>query len=392
MVNRADTALISAVFLATFFVSTAVTYAAPTQDCAAIQRALAASGQPIPGACGQSGDAALFAGGCSDTNPAEAKEFLKTKTGNKPSIEGLQPEFACNLMKFIKAADASGKGKITIGVGTYQIPADRTVANKGVAYCRVMQCKGGTESHPRGIAADIIYNGDTVKPPGPVSIIKCHRNTLCLWAHNNAAKFGLVFRLMPEQGYPQQSAEAWHIELGSGAATASKTSPQSPQSGAPLAGSDKVRELLGAPKQAALDTPLTPSTPKDTSWVNSAFSESAPAAGAPEVPATKSSADTAKDTLTKYAALDSAPESAAPPSPIYVDPDLGKASTVGVSKVFSETPKVPDSSVKADVYFTAGNSTGFDSAGAVVGPSAFQLFTQCLVPFNCPLLSRGEEI
>jgi hypothetical protein len=218
-------------------------------DCTDIQRALVASGVAVPGACGRPVDTKVLSGGC--PNPAVAKEYLKTRTGNPASIEGLNPEFACNLMKLLQAAPGGG---ITISVGVYQVTA--TVATKGVAYCQHYQCQEGTNSHPRGLAADLLYNG-TKGPGGNGASAWCHQNALCSWAHQNAASFGLMFRLMPESGCAAGYYEPWHVEIkgvagcqgtdGFGGALSAAA--------APLAIGNAVRSLFGG-QQPASPAPL----------------------------------------------------------------------------------------------------------------------------------------
>jgi|GEM_PF-5393418 len=174
----------------------------------------------------------------------QAKAFLKTRAEKPESIDGLNPEFACNLMNFIKAAP----GNITIIVGTYVVT--ESVATRGVAYCRRFQCKEGTNSHPRGFAADLKYNGDDTKPSGPGSPIQCQRNPLCVWAHANAATYGLQYRLMPGHPCFPGREEAWHIEL-KGTGCDGDTGGFAGNAGPPLGLGDAFRGFLGDKDQTS---------------------------------------------------------------------------------------------------------------------------------------------
>jgi len=210
-----------------------------SDTCSDFQRGLLASGVSVPGACGRPVDTKILSGGCA--NPYEAKEFLKKRSEKPGSIEGLQPEFACNLMKLIQAVPPQ-LGQIRINVGVYQVTA--SVATHGVSYCQHYQCKEGTNSHPRGLAADLLYNGNK-GPGGNAGAGWCQQNALCNWTHTNAQSFGLQFRLMPQHPCRTGYTEPWHIELKGTGCSGDNGAYAGNTSGAPLSLGDTVRGLLG---------------------------------------------------------------------------------------------------------------------------------------------------
>lgn len=203
-----------------------------------------------------SADSALL-GGC---GPG-AKEFLKKKSSNPSSIDGLKPSFACALQKLIQ----SNPG-VTIGVGTY-----KTTANPATADCSRVQCRTGANAnggtHEKGCAADLLYNGQK-GPIGPAGIPWCRSNQLCNAVHQKASGFGLQFRLMPgHPGFPG-TAEVWHVETqgaraghcpesasgeggGGGAGAPSSNQPQGGES----SGSGSGGSSGGAPSSAPKITP-----------------------------------------------------------------------------------------------------------------------------------------
>lgn len=134
----------------------------------------------------------------------DAKPFLKSKSSNPSSIDGLKPSFACSLQSLLKAVPG-----ITIGVGTYK--------TKSAANCndQRQQCRTGANinggTHEKGCAADLLYNGQK-GPGGNAGPPWCRGNPLCRRAHDQAASHGLQFRLMP--GHPGATSyyEVWHVE------------------------------------------------------------------------------------------------------------------------------------------------------------------------------------
>lgn len=192
-------------------------------------------------------DKQLFCGAGREGHQA-AIDYIKTRSENDSSIDRLTPEFACGLAEFLKAAPPA----ITVGVGWYEVTA--SVATRGVAYCQHYQCKEGTNSHPRGLAADLLYGGAKKGQGGPGASAWCHRNALCTWAHQNASSFGLMFRLMPESGCPAGYFEPWHIEIkGVGGCQGSDTfGGGTTASAAPLGLGNALRDLLGRQQQPAI--------------------------------------------------------------------------------------------------------------------------------------------
>lgn len=135
---------------------------------------------------------------------SQARAFLKDHAADKASIDGLMSDFACRLESLVKASP----GKVQVKVGVYKIYAS---AAQG-ANCQRVQCKeynpkGGT--HGQGCAADLLYNGEHPEL-GRCNPATNRGNDLCLWVHANAERFGLQFRLMPENGFTRP--EPWHIE------------------------------------------------------------------------------------------------------------------------------------------------------------------------------------
>lgn len=157
--------------------------------------------------------------------------YLLTKlTGQgKEHVTGLNTEFASRLAKFIKAGEVAGYN-ITIFSG-YRSPERQAVLFKeavakygSVSAARKWVAPPGASNHNKGIAADLKFDGSSG------SKTKGCLNKACFWAHENAASFGLSFRL---------GHEPWHIEpkgnVPGGAGSGSGTK-------AP--GSDLVRNLL----------------------------------------------------------------------------------------------------------------------------------------------------
>jgi len=200
-------------------------------------------------------DKKLFCGSGREGHQA-AIDYIKTRSENDLSIDRLTPEFACGLAEFLKAAPPA----IGVNVGWYEVAA--SVATHGVSYCQHYQCKEGTNSHPRGLAADLLYGG-TKGPGGPGASAWCRQNQLCTWAHQNASAHGLMFRLMPESGCAAGYFEPWHIELkGVGGCQGSDTfGGGSSASAAPLGLGNAFRSLLGGQNQApSFVQPALPST------------------------------------------------------------------------------------------------------------------------------------
>lgn len=132
-------------------------------------------------------------------------QFLRDRSDKPSSVDtGVNPDFACNLRRFI---EASGD-KIRIEVMRYEVTKSAAAGDD----CSLYQCKEGTNSHPRGFAADLSYGGESMHPSAQ-SIGKCQRNRVCQWAHANAANFNLQYRLMPGSPCYPGKPETWHVEL-----------------------------------------------------------------------------------------------------------------------------------------------------------------------------------
>src|SRR3989344_2304558 len=182
-------------------------------------------------------DKKLFCGSGREGHQA-AIDYIKTRSENDLSIDRLTPEFACGLAEFLKAAPPA----IGVNVGWYEVAA--SVATHGVSYCQHYQCKEGTNSHPRGLAADLLYNGNK-GPGGNAGAGWCQQNALCNWTHTNAQSFGLQFRLMPQHPCRTGYTEPWHIELKGTGCSGDNGAYAGNTSGAPLSLGDTVRGLLG---------------------------------------------------------------------------------------------------------------------------------------------------
>jgi hypothetical protein len=171
------------------------------------QRAgLQAMGAAIP-ANGQfcERDKKLLYGGCEE-NPYPYLQ-TKNKTGRPDTVSGLNSDFACRAMKFLKAADAAGM-KIDIGSGYRSVPHQTSLYNKWVADGRSGPpvAPPGRSKHNFGLAIDLSYNGKSGNfvSKSPKNTQWCiERIPECKWAHENYSKYNLR--------YPM-SYEPWHIE------------------------------------------------------------------------------------------------------------------------------------------------------------------------------------
>jgi len=111
-------------------------------------------------------------------------------------IQGLQPDFATKLGSFLSAAQQAGH---SIGIASgYRSPerqeqlfreAVKKYGSEEAA--RKWVAPPGRSNHNRGLASDLSYSSDAAKS----------------WAHQNASKFGLNFRM---------AHEPWHVEGGGG--------------------------------------------------------------------------------------------------------------------------------------------------------------------------------
>lgn len=126
---------------------------------------------------------------------AQNKEVAR-KQGEEQArayLAGLEPEFRSRLEAFIAAASEQG-GKIAITSATRSIERQAQLWKAAVQKygsedaARKWVAPPGKSMHNVGGAADLSYETEAVKA----------------WAHENAAAYGLVFRLKNED---------WHIEL-----------------------------------------------------------------------------------------------------------------------------------------------------------------------------------
>lgn len=112
---------------------------------------------------------------------------------------GLNPIFWERLNKFIQAAKQNGY-KITVTSGWRSYSSQRRLWDNSNRSCSTrskwVACPGGSR-HGFGIAADLKFNGSSCSGGS------WNCNAAARWAHENAGKYGLKFRM---------SWEPWHIE------------------------------------------------------------------------------------------------------------------------------------------------------------------------------------
>ncbi len=201
----------------------------------------------------------------------DAVTYIKSRARDKASIDKLTPEFACSLASLLKA----GPPGLGVNVGWYPVTA--SVKTMGVSYCQHYECKEGTMSHPRGLAADLTFGVPQNKGKGTGGTGAanfCAHNALCAWVHQNAGNFGLMFRLMPDSGCAAGYYEPWHIEMkGVGNCQGNDNFKSGGQQiAAPLGIGNKVRAALGQPQ--ALPAPqlaAIPTAPAQAQEMMSSF-------------------------------------------------------------------------------------------------------------------------
>ena len=119
-------------------------------------------------------------------------------TPKQSGPSGVNPIFGERLTKFIQAAKQAGY-KITITSGWRSYSSQRRLWDNSSRPCssrsKWVACPGGSR-HGFGIAADLKFNGSSCGGSWDC-------NAAAKWAHANAGKFGLKFRM---------SWEPWHIE------------------------------------------------------------------------------------------------------------------------------------------------------------------------------------
>lgn len=142
-------------------------------------------------------------------------DLQKYNTKDQSHIAGLQPDFAGRLGQFLAAAEQAGAPiKIMSGYRSPERQAQlyqAALAKYGSPEAaRKWVAPPGRSNHGRGIAVDLQYSSGQAQG----------------WAHQNAAKYGLYFRM---------SHEPWHIEP-QGSASDSDTSVAGGPTGAPSSG------------------------------------------------------------------------------------------------------------------------------------------------------------
>lgn len=144
--------------------------------------------------------------------------------GATEKLKELEPEFRANLEAFFAAAP----GKISVNSGRRSTERQAELWKEALAKygsadaARKWVAPPGHSMHERGGAADLGYETEAVKR----------------WAHENAAAYGLVFRLKNED---------WHVELARG--DAAKQTAEADRTGAAA-----IREKASATSDATTKT------------------------------------------------------------------------------------------------------------------------------------------
>jgi hypothetical protein len=172
-------------------------------------------------------DEQRLTGGCSEL----PYEYLKTHytPGAESSREGgrgismLNPDFACRLSKFLKAADTAGQ-RINIGSAwrsneTQSVLFQRAVAKYGSTdAARKWVAPPGSSMHNKGLAVDLSFQGTGAQN----------------WAHTNIEKFNLYFRM---------GHEPWHVEPKGGISGGTAPGAGSPATSGPWPANDVSRTI-----------------------------------------------------------------------------------------------------------------------------------------------------
>ena len=185
-------------------------------------------------------------GEAGDTKSRFATGTLAQFNMKDPShIEGLQPDFATKLGSFLSAAQQAGH---SIGIASgYRSPerqeqlfqeAVKKYGSEEAA--RKWVAPPGRSNHNKGLASDLSFSSAEAKS----------------WAHQNASKFGLNFRM---------AHEPWHIEGGGGggepdspAESASQVARAGPLSPARQTAMMERGTTIGGPMGARLGGPGGP--------------------------------------------------------------------------------------------------------------------------------------
>jgi len=224
-----------------------------------------------------------------DCSVPEPKKYLLARLDGKPAEEvtGMGNVFACNLAKFI---DAAQKQNITIRIWS---GARKFIS--GSTNCQRLNCQPST--HEKGCAADISFNGDGINRPKDPNkctneTIICRNNPGCVWAHDNAVKMGLQFRLMPQSGFGD-CPEPWHIELAgargsdapadqrcpdvAGAATPGGIQDPSPGASSPMSSiGNAMRNFFSPPPPPIATTAISPTMNPTQYFTPAATSQPSP--------------------------------------------------------------------------------------------------------------------
>ena len=200
------------VFVPVVFVFSAEYKLATEEDCKLLENN-GFKQECIPGKTLMSDVSLSLLGSECSVNGEDPKSFLLKRLNNSSShVTQLNTGFACCLARFVNSAEQSGH-KITIRSG-YRSPQRQAQlkATKGKWAGSPGGWVGGVcqgSRHNCGIAADLNFNGTHVG----ASLQNCMNNPACKWAHENAQKFGLLFRLLGGCGKNNgQICEPWHVE------------------------------------------------------------------------------------------------------------------------------------------------------------------------------------
>lgn len=138
-------------------------------------------------------------------NLPEANSFLKTRlvghTGDH--IDNLKPEMQQRLAALIQSAPPEIAGKLGVYSGARSVARQKELWDAAVIKygspeaARKWVAPPGKSNHNAGAAADMSYEGKSLKNAPPEVVA---------WVHKNAAQFGLKFPLANEN---------WHVELDS---------------------------------------------------------------------------------------------------------------------------------------------------------------------------------
>jgi hypothetical protein len=129
------------------------------------------------------------------------KAFLETRTDKgKPAIEGMNDDFAGKVAQMFQSAPANIRDKLGVFSG-YRSPEHQAELYQAAlrkygspAIARKWVAPPGHSMHNSGLAADLSYDGRSLKD-APPEVVK--------WLHDNAGAYGLKFPLANEN---------WHIE------------------------------------------------------------------------------------------------------------------------------------------------------------------------------------